>query len=198
MMRTLIPLLLHRPRLRCPPWRDDGPVTRSSAIAILAKPALPPDFPYFPYVNPNAPKGGDVTLVVGRHLRQLQSVHTARHLDARHVGLLGDPARRLRLRFHRRPHLGKPADLVGRRDSTGYGHLAQTIELPADKMWVAIRPAAGGEILRWHAGHRRGCGVDLSHAARSGTTELPHPDGGREGRGGGRPASRGVPLQVER
>jgi microcin C transport system substrate-binding protein len=41
---------------------DDGPVTRSSAIAILGKPALPPDFPYFPYVNPNAPKGGDVTL----------------------------------------------------------------------------------------------------------------------------------------
>ena len=34
----------------------------SSAIAILAKPALPPDFPYFPYVNPDAPKGGDVTL----------------------------------------------------------------------------------------------------------------------------------------
>jgi len=23
---------------------------------------LPPDFPYFPYVNPDAPKGGEVTL----------------------------------------------------------------------------------------------------------------------------------------
>ena len=41
---------------------DDGPVTRSHAIAVLGKPALPPDFPYFPYVNPNAPKGGEVTL----------------------------------------------------------------------------------------------------------------------------------------
>ena len=37
-------------------------VTRSNAIAILAKPALPPDFPHFPYVDPAAPKGGDVTL----------------------------------------------------------------------------------------------------------------------------------------
>src|SRR5262245_42096974 len=43
-------------------WADDVPVTRSHAIAILAKPALPADFPYFPYVNPNAPKGGEVTL----------------------------------------------------------------------------------------------------------------------------------------
>src|SRR5215469_9733562 len=43
-------------------WADDGPVTRSHAIAILAKPALPADFPYFPYVNPDAPKGGEVTL----------------------------------------------------------------------------------------------------------------------------------------
>ena len=38
------------------------PVTRSNGFAVLGKPALPPDFPYFPYVNPNAPKGGTVTL----------------------------------------------------------------------------------------------------------------------------------------
>ena len=44
---------------------DDGPVTKSNAIAVLGKPALPPDFPYFPYVNPNAPKGGEVRLAWG-------------------------------------------------------------------------------------------------------------------------------------
>jgi len=36
--------------------------TRSHAFAVLGNPALPADFPYFPYVNPNAPKGGTVTL----------------------------------------------------------------------------------------------------------------------------------------
>ena len=43
---------------------DIATVTRSDAIAILAKPELPPDFPYFPYVDPNALKGGEVTLAV--------------------------------------------------------------------------------------------------------------------------------------
>ena len=31
-------------------------------ITILGTPALPADFPNFPYVNPDAPKGGDITL----------------------------------------------------------------------------------------------------------------------------------------
>src|SRR5271168_4604136 len=44
---------------------EDDPVTRSNAIAVLGKPALPPDFPYFPYVNPEAPKGGEVRLAFG-------------------------------------------------------------------------------------------------------------------------------------
>src|SRR6185437_15136471 len=45
-----------------PARADDGPAMRSNAIAVLSKPALPPDFPHFPYVNPNAPKGGEVTV----------------------------------------------------------------------------------------------------------------------------------------
>ena len=55
-------LLLFLGLVAAPALADDGPVTRSNAIAILGKPALPADFPYFPYVNPNAPKGGQVTL----------------------------------------------------------------------------------------------------------------------------------------
>ncbi len=41
------------------------PVTKSAptpGYALLGKPALPPDFHYFPYVNPNAPKGGEIVL----------------------------------------------------------------------------------------------------------------------------------------
>ncbi len=60
-MRSIVLLLLIG-LTSLPALADDGSVTRSNAIAILAKPALPPDFPYFPYVNPNAPKGGEVTL----------------------------------------------------------------------------------------------------------------------------------------
>src|SRR5450755_1566540 len=62
-MRTLI-LLLVLGLTASAAHADDASVTRSGAIAILAKPQLPPDFPYFPYVNPNAPKGGEVTLSV--------------------------------------------------------------------------------------------------------------------------------------
>ncbi|MBS3651286.1 ABC transporter substrate-binding protein [Pseudaminobacter sp. 19-2017] len=34
------------------------------AIAMQGEPALPPDFTHFPYANPNAPKGGEVTYCV--------------------------------------------------------------------------------------------------------------------------------------
>jgi len=36
--------------------------TRTDAVALLGEPALPPGFDHFPYVNPDAPKGGTVTL----------------------------------------------------------------------------------------------------------------------------------------
>src|SRR6185312_15628746 len=37
-------------------------VTRAHGLSMLGTPQLPPDFPYFPYVNPDAPKGGEVVL----------------------------------------------------------------------------------------------------------------------------------------
>ena len=45
-----------------PALAADQPVTRSHGITILGKPALPADFPHFPYVNPTAPKGGEGTI----------------------------------------------------------------------------------------------------------------------------------------
>ena len=41
---------------------DTGPTTRSYAVSMLGQPKLPADFPYFPYVNPNAPKGGEISI----------------------------------------------------------------------------------------------------------------------------------------
>ena len=39
-----------------------GATTRTHALSLLGEPALPPDFPHWPWVNPNAPKGGEVAL----------------------------------------------------------------------------------------------------------------------------------------
>lgn len=113
--------------LAWPVRAEDARVTRSHALSMLGRPALPPDFPYFPYVNPNAPKGGEVAL-----------------------SALGsfDDFNRFIVRGTAAADIGRVYDtlLVGSADeaATAYGHLAQTVELPADRMWVAfeLRPEA--------------------------------------------------------
>ncbi len=130
--------------LALPALADEGPVTRSHAIAVLAKPALPADFPYFPYVNPNAPKGGEVTLAaIGAYdsfnpfiLRGT----AAAGLVSPWVILPGGSAAGSTVGHVWESLLASSADEM----ATGYGHLAQTIEQPADRMWVAfeLRPEA--------------------------------------------------------
>jgi len=112
-----------------PPARaaDTEPTTRSHAVSMLGKPKLPADFPYFPYVNPNAPKGGEMALSA--------------------IGSFDN--------FNRFIVRGTPAGEIGRvydtllmpsadEAATAYGHLAKTVEIPADRMWVAfeLRPEA--------------------------------------------------------
>ena len=36
---------------------DGEKVIKTHAIALFGEPALPADFPHYPYVNPDAPKG---------------------------------------------------------------------------------------------------------------------------------------------
>ena len=123
---------------------DDGPVTRSNAIAILAKPALPADFPYFPYVNPSAPKGGDVTLA---SIGTFDSFNpfilrgTSTHgMAAPWVVLPGGSGSGSTVGHLWESLLTPSADEA----ASGYGHIAETIELPANKLWVAfeLRPEA--------------------------------------------------------
>jgi microcin C transport system substrate-binding protein len=118
--------------------------TRSHAISILGTPALPADFPYFPYVNPNAPKGGEVVLaevgsfdgfnpyILGGNAAQGMGAIWQRDVGGTAAGTAGG-------------HVWESL-LVGSADeiATAYGHLAETIEIPADRMWVAfeIRPQA--------------------------------------------------------
>ncbi len=125
-------------------WADDGPITRSHAIAILAKPALPENFPYFPYVNPDAPKGGEVTLAsIGTfdsfNPFILRGTSAAGQVSP-WVILPGGSGSGSSIGHIWESLLASSADEV----STGYGHIAQTIEMPASKLWVAfeLRPEA--------------------------------------------------------
>ena len=142
-MRTLI-LLLLLGLTASAAHADDASVTRSDAIAILAKPALPPDFPYFPYVDPNAPKGGEVTLsVVGTFDNFNPFIlrgSSAMGLTGSFVILPGGSGSGSTVGHVWESLLTSSADEA----DAGYGHLAQTIEIPADKMWVAfdLRPEA--------------------------------------------------------
>ena len=125
-------------------WADSSPVTRSHALAVLGEPALPPDFPHFPYVNPNAPKGGSVNLAT---LGTFDSFNpfilrgsAAFGLVSPWIILPGGSGSGTTVGHVWESLLAGSAD----EGSAAYGHLAQTIELPADKMWVAfeIRPEA--------------------------------------------------------
>ncbi len=106
---------------------DAAPVTRTHGISTVGTPALPADFPSFPWVNPDAPKGGEVAL---------SEVGTFDSFNPFIVR--GTPAGGVSRVFDT---LLKPnADEA----STAYGHLAATVELPADRSWVAfeLRPEA--------------------------------------------------------
>ncbi|TCZ60935.1 extracellular solute-binding protein [Roseicella aquatilis] len=109
----------------------DG-ITRTHALSLLGEPALPADFTHWPWVNPAAPKGGEI---VRSALGSFDSLNP--------FILRGTPA----------VGLGTLYDTLLRDSfdeaSTAYGHLAGAIELPADQSWVAfeLRPEA-----RWHDG----------------------------------------------
>ena len=141
-MRTFLLLLTFF--LASPAFADDSTVTRSHAIAVLGTPALPADFPYFPYVNPDAPKGGEVTLAsIGTFdsfnpfiMRGTAAVG----MTSTWVVLPGGSGSGSVIGHVWECLLASSADEI----ATGYGHLAKTVELPADKMWVAfeLRPEA--------------------------------------------------------
>lgn len=108
------------------------PVTRAHGLSMLGDPALPADFRYFPYVNPDAPKGGEVALsAVGTF--DSFNPYIIRGTAPSDIGRIYD------------------ALLIASSDeaATTYGHLAQTVEIPESRNWVAfeLRPEA-----RFHDG----------------------------------------------
>ena len=114
------------------------------ALTILGTPALPPDFHHFPYVNPDAPKGGEVVFgQVGSFdgfnpfiLRGNPAIGTGAIWQPG-VGGTGSGAAG--------SHVWETL-MIGSADevSTAYGHLAKSIDLAPDGLSVAfeIRPEA--------------------------------------------------------
>src|SRR3954454_24916115 len=104
-----------------------GAPLRTYGLSLLGKPELPPDFKYFPYVNPDAPKGGEGVLgAVGSF--DSFNPFIVRGTPASDVVRVWDTLMK--------PNADEP--------ESEYGLLAQTVELAPDRMSVAfeLRPEA--------------------------------------------------------
>lgn len=114
------------PAAQTPPAAAGAPV-RTYGISLMGAPKLPPDFKHFPYVNPDAPKGGEVAL---------SSIGTFDSFNPFIVR--GTPA--IDSYFVWDTLTKANADEA----ETEYGLLAKVIELPADRTGVAfeLRPEA--------------------------------------------------------
>jgi len=113
-------------------WSIAGAVEPAHGVAMHGDVKYPPDFTHFEYVDPDAPKGGTMTY---------SAIGT---FDSLHPYILrGQPA----------AGLGVLVETLTRRSNdeafTEYGLLAESIEMPEDRSWVAftLRPEA-----RWHDG----------------------------------------------
>lgn len=139
--RTLLATGLALPFLRLPgavaqpgaqPGTQPGAVTRSHALSLLGEPSLPADFTHWPWVNPDAPKGGEIALTA------LGSFDTFNGYVLR-----GTPAVGLSNLYD--TLLKSSSDEA----STEYCHLAAAIEQPADGMGVTFELR---EQARFHDG----------------------------------------------
>lgn len=100
----------------------------SHGIAMYGDPQLPPDFVSLPYANPDAPKGGAITLANTGSFDSLNPYIKK-----------GNVPWQLRFLTHE--------SLMGRNHDEPfalYGLLAESIEVPEDRSWVAftLRPEA--------------------------------------------------------
>lgn len=118
--------------LAVPYLGEAGEVASSHALAMHGEPKYGSDFNHFDYVNPDAPKGGEV------RLHAVGTFDTLNGFNLKGVAAVS---------------LGSIYDslLTGSEDEafTEYGLLAEKIEVPEDRSWAAftLRPEA-----RWHDG----------------------------------------------
>jgi microcin C transport system substrate-binding protein len=117
-------------------WAQD--VTPRHAFTVLGEPALPPDFKFFPYVNPDAPKGGEINLASIGTFDSFNPFIIRGTADSHGAGawviLPGGSGSGASVGHLWETLLTASADEV----ETGYGHLAESIEVPADRTWTAF------------------------------------------------------------
>ncbi len=110
----------------------DAGVTKAWAISEFGEPMFGPDMPHWPYANPDAPKGGSVVLGA---FGSFDSLNTMIERGNWPVGI----------------GLTMDGLTVGSGDelTSAYGLIAETIEHPEDKSWIAFNLR---EEARWHDG----------------------------------------------
>ena len=123
----------------------------------MARRRRPNGFTHFPYVNPDAPKGGRVIFGVQGSFDSLNPLIVK-----------GDPAEGLRDYLYE--------SLLARANDeafTLYGLIAESVETPDDRSFGRIHLAAGGEILGWDADYRRRRDLLARAVARSRPSQSP-------------------------
>ena len=110
---------------------DEG-IYRGHAVAMHGEPAYGPDFTHFDFVNPDAPKGGNLKLEASGTFDSLNPYNAK-----------GSSASGLGLTFETLLTHGQDEAF------TEYGLIAESVAFPEDRSWVefTLRPEA-----RWHDG----------------------------------------------
>ena len=130
----LLPVLLAlcSPLLFPSASQADSPVHTVNALALLGEPKYGPDFKHFDWVDPDAPKGGELRLAAIGSFDTFNPF-SFKGVAATNVGALFETL------------------MVPNPDEadTEYGLLAESVEVPEDRSWVAfnLRPEA-----RWQDG----------------------------------------------
>jgi microcin C transport system substrate-binding protein len=98
-----------------------------TGFALFGVPALPPDFKNFPYVNPDAPKGGEIVLSATGSFDNFNPFILRGHAAAESARVYDTLLRE-----------------SANEPSTGYAHLAESMEIAPDRLSVAynLRPEA--------------------------------------------------------
>lgn len=123
--------------LHAPAGGADG-LDYKHGVSFVAELKYPPDFPYFDYVNPDAPKGGRIRTA------SMGSWDSFNHIIGR-----GRPAAGLSFTGSSNLLYDRMLEEVADEAASQYGRLAEGVAVAPDYSWVAfrMRPEA-----RWHDG----------------------------------------------